>query len=37
MVVINNASSAQQTVIRSDKGQITVKDLDPFETRIIEV
>ena len=37
MVVINNASTMQQAIIKGDKGQITVKDLDPFETRIIEV
>ncbi|MBE5823830.1 MAG: 1,3-beta-galactosyl-N-acetylhexosamine phosphorylase [Butyrivibrio sp.] len=37
MVVINNASTTQQTNIQGDNGQITVKDLDPFETRIIEV
>jgi hypothetical protein len=37
MVVINNASTMQQANIKGDKGQITVKDLDPFETRIIEV
>ena len=37
LVVINNASTTQQTNIQGDNGQITVKDLDPFETRIIEV
>ena len=37
LVVINNASTTQQTNIQGDNGQITVKDLEPFETRIIEV
>ena len=37
LVVINNASTTQQANIQGDNGQITVKDLDPFETRIIEV